>query len=61
MSTKSHRVIITPTSVENLKSKAWHSQSVEEVLAQLGSATDGLSALETGEVIKRFNIAPVLQ
>ena len=35
-----------PTIAEPPKSKAWHSQSGEKVLAQLGSAATGLSATD---------------
>src|SRR3989338_2304711 len=40
---------LTPTIVEHPKNKAWHSQSAEEVLAQIGSAAAGLSAQEAAQ------------
>jgi Ca2+-transporting ATPase len=39
-------MIPAPAMAAQPKGKAWHSQSAEEVLAQLGSAAAGLSALE---------------
>jgi Ca2+-transporting ATPase len=39
-------MITAPSIAEQPKGKAWHSQSAEEVLAQLGSAATGLSAQE---------------
>src|SRR3989338_1536885 len=39
----------TPAIVEHPKGKTWHSQSAEEVLAQLGSAATGLSAQEAAQ------------
>ena len=41
----------TKTITKQPKSKAWHSQSAEELLAQLGSAATGLSA---SEAVKRL-------
>jgi len=38
-----------PAIAEQPKGKAWHSQSAEEVLAQLGSAATGLSATEAAQ------------
>ena len=36
---------------EHPKGKAWHSQSAEEVLSQLGSAATGLSAAEAAKYL----------
>jgi P-type Ca2+ transporter type 2C len=38
-----------PASAEQPKGKAWHSQSAEEALAQLGSSATGLSAQEAAQ------------
>ena len=42
-------MIPAPAIAEQPKSKAWHSQSGEKVLAQLGSAATGLSATEAAK------------
>ena len=39
-------MIPAPAIVAQPEDKAWHSQSADEVLAQLGSAATGLSATE---------------
>ena len=40
---------VAPAGVAQPQSKAWHSESAEEVLAQLGSAATGLSATEAAK------------
>jgi hypothetical protein len=44
----------TAASAAQPKSKAWHSQSAEEVLTQLASSASGLSAQEAAKRLEEF-------